>query len=98
MPVFVYQGKLADGSNITGTIDASTEIEARIKLRAQKMIPIKVKEQRQAAASTSGMGLGAMLGFTPKVKSKDLQIFTRQLATMVAAGIPIVQSLEILFQ
>lgn len=91
MPVFQFQAKALGGKLVRGEIDASTDVEARIKLRAQQLIPVKVnlkglKPQTKSLFPSSG----------PKVKPKDLQVFTRQFATLINSGIPVVQSLEIL--
>lgn len=99
MSVFVYQGKTALGKVVKGQLEAASEIEARVKLRAQRVIPIKVQEKGAAGAKktfSANMDIGALLGIEPGVKQKDLQVFTRQFATLINSGIPIVQSLEIL--
>ncbi len=90
MPMFTYQAKSLDGKLIKGHIDAATDSEARIKLRAQRLIPLKVGmyERRNYFQSLDN--------FRSRVSSKDLQIFTRQFATLVNSGIPIVQSIDIL--
>ncbi|MFK8138657.1 MAG: type II secretion system F family protein [Bdellovibrionales bacterium] len=91
MAIFLYQAKQVNGKVIRGEIDASSEVEARVKIRAQQLAPIKVFPKAQAGGGKKKRtGLG-------KIKPKDLQIFTRQFATMINSGIPISQSLQILF-
>ncbi|MDZ4677885.1 MAG: type II secretion system F family protein [Oligoflexia bacterium] len=100
MRAFLYQGKTSGGKFIKGVLEANSEIEARIKLRAQRIIPLKVVEKGVAAAKSGGGGSASNIlgyfGLEPSVKAKDLQVFTRQFATMIASGIPIVQSIELL--
>ncbi|MBK9293250.1 MAG: type II secretion system F family protein [Oligoflexia bacterium] len=96
MAAFVYQGKDLQGKLIRGQLEAASEVEARIKLRAQKIIPIKVMPKGLELYGKASFDLFSFLKTKPKVKQKELQIFSRQFATMISSGIPIVQSLEIL--
>lgn len=90
MPRYSYQAKSLSGQLIRGEMEAASDSELRIKLRANKLIPLKVKvKEKQKIFS----GLSVSSG---KVPDKELQIFTRQFATLVNSGIPIVQSIEIL--
>lgn len=90
MAKYVYQAKSVDGRMTKGYIDAASDTEARIKLRAQRLIPTKMNlvEKKNYLAGFEN--------FKSRVNGKDLQIFTRQFATLVNSGIPIVQSIEIL--
>ncbi len=90
MPLFSYQAKTLDGRTIKGQIEAATDTEARIRLRAQRVVPIRMVAYEKRDYSK------LLKGFGGSVKGKDLQIFTRQFATLVNSGIPIVQSIEIL--
>jgi type IV pilus assembly protein PilC len=87
MARFAYHARNNSGQIVQGEIDAGTSQEAVIRLRAQQMTPIKL-----TTVSTFGRG-AQRIG---KVKGKDLQIFTRQFATLINAGIPVVDSLKIL--
>lgn len=87
MAKFSFQAKAANGRDMRGEIDAATEVEARVKLRAQRLVPIKVVPKSKTAAAPKG---GA------RVKPKDLQIFTRQLATLISSGVPILQAIDVL--
>lgn len=87
MAKFLYLAKIPGGKTIKGEVEAPNESEARVKIRANQMIPVKVVPKEQATRSK---------GFAGKIKSKELQIFTRQFATMINSGIPIAQSLEVL--
>jgi type IV pilus assembly protein PilC len=87
MPRYAFEAVAANGKEFRGEIDAASEAEARIKLRAQRLVPRKLVSKEAGRGPKKG-GRG--------VKSKDLQIFTRQLATLLASGIPIIQSLDVL--
>lgn len=91
--VFVYSGKNAAGKPLKGEVEAQSEMEARIKLRAQRVIPIRVVEKGQESKLQVNKKPSVS---KKKAKAKDLQVFTRQFATMISSGIPIVQCIEIL--
>lgn len=91
MPTFEFQAKTEDGRIVKGELDAANESEARIRMRAQRLTPIRMEIRRSANA---GMDLKKLLAFGDSVSLKDLQVFTRQFAVLVGAGVPIVQSLE----
>ncbi len=95
MPTFGYQAKAFNGKVVQGSIEANNEAEARIKLRAKKLIPIKVAT---GALSAAGTGPKMASRFGGKVKPKDLQVFTRQLSVLIQSGVPLVQALEVLSQ
>ncbi len=87
---YSYQAKSIEGNVVRGQIDAASDTEARIKLRAQRLIPMKLTPVEKV---NYFKGLD---NFRTRVKGKDLQVFTRQFATLVNSGIPIVQSIDIL--
>lgn len=93
MPVFVWQGKTAQGKALKGEMEASNIEAVYARLRSQRIqpIPARVKEK--------GTGLDTEIkipGFGPRVQPYDVMLFTRQFSTMIDAGLPIVQSLDIL--
>ncbi len=90
MPVYVFQAKIPGGKVVKGEVNAASETEARVKIRAQNLVPVRLVVKGQKAASN------AAGGFSGSVSSKDLQVMTRQFATLINSGIPVVQSLEIL--
>jgi type IV pilus assembly protein PilC len=81
---FEWEGKDRRGAHVTGKSVATNEQSLRAELRRQGVVPSKVKKQ------SAGFGGGK------KPTSMDIAIFFRQLATMLGAGIPLVQSLEVL--
>jgi Type II secretory pathway, component PulF len=94
MARFQYTAKNAAGQLVQGELDAASQQEAIVRLRAQQLLPTKLsmtaaKARPKATQQASGL-------FAGSVKSKDLQIFTRQFATLINAGIPVVDSLKIL--
>ena len=89
MAKYIYEARAANGQSTRGEIDAVNEVEARNKLRAQRVVPLKLVPKPVAMKVLVNVG---------KANSKDLQIFTRQLATLLGSGIAILQSLEVLSQ
>jgi type IV pilus assembly protein PilC len=92
MPVFAYEGRTSSGEVRKGEIEASNMDAARSMLRQRQIAATSVKPK--------GGGLGSielkMPAFLePGVGNKDLVIFTRQFATMIDSGLPLVQCLEI---
>jgi type IV pilus assembly protein PilC len=96
MPTFVWEGRTAQGRVVKGdSLDAPNLEAALARLREQRIRPIpnRVREK--------GKGLEREInipGFGESVKTKDVSVLTRQLATMIDAGLPIVQCLDILGQ
>ena len=94
MPVYAYKAKTAAGLVMQGQLDAEAQKAAVDKLRAQKLVVLEIAEKRANFLDK----LNALMAASKKgkVTSKDLVIFSRQLSTLVSAGVPIVQSLGIL--
>ncbi|MDZ7816824.1 MAG: type II secretion system F family protein [Planctomycetota bacterium] len=99
MAVFNYEAVDARGRSITGEIEANSREDASAKLRGQGMFPTNVKQvsagpATASAVSTKTASRGKFV--FGGVSYKDLTVFTRQLATLLDAGLPIVRSLEVL--
>lgn len=90
MAIFDFQAKTSDGKIIRGELEASNEADARIRMRAQNLTPLKIESREKKKA----FDFSKFSPFGDSVSPKDLQIFTRQFAVLVGAGVPIVQSLE----
>lgn len=88
MATFAWEGKARDGVVRRGTIEAESEALVLARLKAEQINPTKVKKQ--------GKGIMAYLPVGGGVPEKDLVVFTRQFATMIDAGLPLVQCLDIL--
>jgi len=91
MPTYKYTARDQEGKNVTGRISAENESAIVTELRKRNLMILNVAEDKEAAVKKSSKPKGGK-----KVKPEDLVIFTRQFATMVDAGIPILQSLEAL--
>ena len=92
MASFEYKALDKDGNSKSGKIEAGTELAAKSSLIKLGLKPIFVKKAAKEAFDVMSL-LGKGGG---KVKTKDLVIFTRQLATMINAGVPLVRSLATL--
>jgi type IV pilus assembly protein PilC len=89
MAKFTWEGRTKVGGTMTGEIEAPNEAFVIAQLRRQQIVPVKVKHKPR--------DLGLRLpGRRGKVSRKELAIFTRQFATMIDAGLPLVQCLDIL--
>jgi type IV pilus assembly protein PilC len=95
MPSFAYSAINAQGLELSGEIQASDVASARDALRGNGLLAQKIDELRAADAGAGGglFGLGKK-----KVKAKSLQVFSRQFATMIEAGISVVAALVTLEQ
>lgn len=93
MPTFLWEGKTAQGRVLKGEVEAPTldAVFAVLRDRRIRPIPNRIREK--------GKGLEQEItipGFGEKVTARDVSLFTRQFATMIDAGLPIVQCLDIL--
>ncbi len=97
MAKYQFQARSLSGKIQTGYIDAKDEPEAKVRLRAKQLMPMTLKVVASTTTKKGAHDIGALGAFfAPKVKTKDLQIFTRQFATLINSGIPIVDALKIL--
>jgi len=87
--IFEWSGKSSRGLIESGEMTANTKDEVLSQLRKRNIVPTIVKQKEKKSAL-------AGLSFGGGVKDKDIVIFTRQFATMIDAGLPLVQALEIL--
>jgi len=101
MPIFTYRALDSQGQEVRNDIEAENSDDALNKLRGQNLFPTSVKEKAgrkagpKTAAAATGTSRKKSLAFG-KVRQKDLCTFTRQLSTLINAGLPIVRSLKIL--
>jgi type IV pilus assembly protein PilC len=89
MPIFAYTAIDANGRTVRATMEADTEQLVLSKLRDQSMHCTDIKKVNKGAGLAKGIG-------KKKVKAKAIVIFSRQFATMIDAGIPILRCLDIL--
>ncbi|MEK7222125.1 MAG: type II secretion system F family protein [Nitrospirota bacterium] len=85
MPVFAYVGKARGGKSITAEVSADNRDAAIDQLRSQGVTVTSIEEKKKKAADKK-----------QSISDKDIVVFTRQFATMIGAGLPLVQCLEIL--
>lgn len=83
---YTYTALDKSGKRISGTIEANTETAASDTLKSRGLKPLKLG--KESSVSLAKLSIGSK-----KVKLKDLMIFTRQLSTMINAGVPLVRSL-----
>jgi type IV pilus assembly protein PilC len=93
MPKFAWQGKTRTGKVEKGVMEAANVEMVAASLRAQEIMPMEGSIKPSAGVNLS-MEIN-IPGFEPKVTDKDIIIFTRQFATMIDAGLPLVQCLEL---
>src|SRR5688500_7067516 len=84
MPTFTYTARAVNGELKTSTIDAPSREEVVAQLRRQRMSVVKVDEQTKKVKTRGSITM------------RDIVIFTRQFSTMINAGLPLVQALDIL--
>ena len=88
LPIWVWEGKTKTGEVKRGEVEAPDEASVQQRLRAMALMNVKIKK-KPIQISLKLPGLGG-------ISQKDLVIFTRQFATMIDAGLPLVQCLDIL--
>lgn len=86
MPIFSYQATNVSGKTVSGTISATDKATALSLMSKQGLKPVSVEIQSSVKKGNKGI-------FKAKVKTGDLVLFTRQLSTMVSAGVPLLRSL-----
>jgi len=95
MPVYEYIALDDRGHRLKGIVDAASAAGARQKLRETRIFPIDLAEssaqKKEGAPARKGLE-----GFSGKVSLRDMSIMTRQLSTLLGAGLPLVPSLTVL--
>ena len=91
---FTYKG-ISAGKYVEGTIEAISQDEANFKLKEQKIIITNITRTKKKAAEKKKSSGGFSL-FKKKIKPEDVVIFSKQFATMVKAGLPILNVLGML--
>lgn len=94
MPVFVAKVRDAKGSSTTREVEATNINEVRSKLKEQGFFTTEITQKEAGGGILAAFGFGKKRG--PKVKLKELTIFSRQFATMINAGVSLVRTLNIL--
>lgn len=89
MPIYVWKGKNTHGEKRKGEIEASDQAAALSQLKRMRIVDYTIKEKSKDLFENIPL-------FQPKITGKQIVVFTRQLSTMIDAGLPLVQSLDIL--
>ena len=89
MPTYLWTGKNRQNMTQKGEIEANNEEAVKIQLLRLRITPTKIKPKPKDIFEDLGI-------LQPKVKNKDIILFSRQFSTMIDAGLPIVQCLDIL--
>ncbi len=92
---YTYKG-ISAGKYVEGTIEAMNQDEASFKLKEQKIIITKLIRTKKKAAEKKKRAGGGFSLFKKKIKPEDVVIFSKQFATMVKAGLPILNVLTML--
>ena len=89
MPVYLWEGRNRNNQIQKGEIDAVSEDAVRVHLNRIRIVPNKIKKKPKNLFENVSW-------LQPKIKEKDIIIFARQFSTMIDAGLPIIQCLDIL--
>ena len=102
MPLFAFTAVDAQGKTHQGTVEANSAADAATAIKKQGRFPTNIAETTAAAGKAKGKGfslsfsLGGGGAGTGKVPAKILTVFTRQLSTLISAGLPLLRSLRTL--
>lgn len=102
MPKFKYTAIDANGKQKSGTVDAASEAEANSKLSAAGLMPTKLSASGESTAAVRNTKDAKKKkkagGFGKVIKPEELTIFTRQLATLLDAGLPLLRAIEVMIR
>ncbi|MGK2913981.1 MAG: type II secretion system F family protein [Porticoccaceae bacterium] len=85
LPTYIYKGKNKAGKPVTGEVKGNNPMLIKAHLRKQGIVPSSLKKKSKP-----------LFGGGKAIKPADIAVFTRQIATMLKAGVPLVQSFEII--
>src|SRR5258708_8945359 len=96
MSVYAYTALGRDGARKSGTLSAETRAAAISQMTRQGLHPVSIDEARDAAAAARRAQAAAAPPVTGKVSHKAVEAFTRELANLLAGGVPLSRSLSLL--
>jgi len=97
MPKFAYKALNKDGKEIFGIIESETQALAINDVRSIGLYPTQVREARKSDEKRARREKGGLSEFyIGGLKSKQIMLMTRQLATLIDAGLPLLRSLNVL--
>ncbi len=91
---YSYTGRDSSGKMVKGRVDAAGEASVVSRLRTMGIAPVSIQQVTGGTGLNRDISLGGL--FDKKVTIKDLSVMSRQLATMIGAGLPLLKSLTIL--
>lgn len=91
---FAYTGRDTSGKLVKGRVDAPSESSVASRLRTMGIAPVSIQQVAAAKGLNRDISMGGL--FDKKVTIKDLSVMSRQLATMIGAGLPLLKALTIL--
>jgi len=93
MPIYAYTGLTSQGRTVAGVIDADSPKTARVSLRRTGIFPTAVQEERTRQSTTAGATLAQVSHGFERVSAQELALLTRQFATLLRAGLPLIECL-----
>ena len=94
MPIYNYKAKDKYGINLQGTMEAASSAAVAARLSGMGYVPVYILEQEVSATA----GLEDWLAQYQRVKSEEMIVFVRQLSSILGAGVPLLESLEALYE
>lgn len=101
MPAFEYEALDAKGRKSKGLITADSEVAARRELRGRSMAPLTIRHADQRAERRANSGTDRAAGFAlgpSNLSNRELMLITRQMASLIGAGMPIAETLGLIAQ
>lgn len=103
MPAFKYSARDGNGRTVSGVVSAKTQSDAVADLRRRNLTVLDVRQSLTGGKSKNGKGGGTgffanLMRTRPSASRDQLVQFTRQLSTMISAGVPLLESLEVLLE
>ncbi len=96
MPVYEYAALDRKGKNRTGILDAESALAARQKIRESGSFPVSIREIHDSAGRKQSSKTYAISRYFSRMKSGDTAVMTRQLSTLLSAGLPLVTTIDTL--
>lgn len=99
MPKYSYTAIDLSGKQKSGTIDAANEVEASSKISAMGLMPMSIEEGKGGGKKRRASGGGSkkpLLSFGKAIDDEGMSMFTRQMATLIQASLPLLRSLEVM--
>ncbi|MFO7749061.1 MAG: type II secretion system inner membrane protein GspF [Desulfobacteraceae bacterium] len=96
MPVFEYKAITRKGKKSSGIIDAESRSSAGTKLKEKKLYPVSITEIATESSTMEGKGIGTSFPLFTRIKTAEIAMITRQMATLLSAGFPLVSAVSTL--